>query len=1580
MGTGRSASGRFVRRFGAALLVCAGLLAPVVGAPDTVGAQAPASTAPFTLTVSPAVQSLPPGGQAEFLVEVAPVGTFSGPVALTVTKSDGSLLPAGITGTLSPVSVTPGTPSRLIIKAASTYAGEANLGLQVKGVNGVNVVTAPAEAVVTTALVPICTVSITGIVRSTASGNPPVEGVTVSTVASPVRTATTGVDGRYTITGVSLGPNNAPVLSAVVRASKNPPALNKIGSFWTASATTNLVCGRTSTIDYQLVPVQSAQLGGKVIEGVLGPGNIVQPKLPEVPIPAATAKAFTVATPSVQTASATTGSDGRYRFRDTTTSTDGIQPGINNTTVDYRITLDSPTTQPFRQRYWKSEVTRTGVGPGPTVLEAPPALLVRQCTTAVTGTVVDSLTSAPVSGASVRVSFSRAGVSDSVTVTTEPSGVYSVPAVLFGLNNVPGPLTVRVSRTGYTTQTITTANASCGGTLNVPVSFVATVPPNVVFGAVTGRVLDEDTRLPKAGVSVTASTCSLVPTVCVPVATGADGRYLLSQVPFELPAPTTTTTTTATTVPPVPSATVTISGTLDGFWPGSAQVTVRSGQTTTAPDLQVLTKLTGKVRGKVIDLGTAGSGTGHLAGATVSVTSARCAGTAPTAAECTTPADGSYSIVDVPLGTRNAPTNRTVTATKFGYWSKSETFEARADREEVVDLGLVQQCTVTVTGVVKNASTQVGIPGATVSVPSGSRLAADASSSLPSTVITDGNGRYTLDRLLLGTDNAPKSLRFTAAAAGFVSVSLTDTLVNCGSTIELNFGERPVVTRITPNVGSSAGGEVVEVEGSNLLGTTGVTFGGVRAPSFELVARTASRAPFLRVTTPPGLPVGSVDVVVIVSQPFEVSPPAPAATYSYKLTGQSVHSCTVAAGATARCWGSNASSQLGNGSTVDSATPVAVTGLTGVVQVAAGAGHSCAVVTGGTVRCWGDNSSGQIGNGSSGEVDVTTPTQVSGISSGATQVATGRSHSCAIVASGQVRCWGANTSGQLGNGSTTNSPAPVSVTGISGATQVAVGANHSCVIVSGGQVRCWGANTSGQLGNNTTTAASSAVPVSGLTGAIQIAAGASHTCVVLSSGQGRCWGGNAKGQLGTGTTSQSLVPAVVSGLAGATLVTAGDEHTCAGVTGQTVRCWGANSSGQLGNGSSTSSAVPVATTGTETTGRLFSGGEHTCAVLSSGQLRCWGSNAFGQLGNGKAARLSTVLAATPGISGSTLNAAGAAHSCVVVAGGQVRCWGANSFGQVGNGTVLGATSPVAVTGLSGATRITAGQAHTCVALTGGQVRCWGGNGSGQLGTGTTTQATVPVAVPGLTGVADVAAGSVHTCALLTVGQVRCWGGNTSGQVGVAGLPSSPSPVAVPGISGATAITAGANHTCVIVAGGQVRCWGRNFTGQLGNGTSADSATPVAVTGLSGATRIDAGSGHTCAVVAGGQVRCWGANNDGQLGNGSTANAGSPVAVTGMSGATQLGAGQGHTCVLVAGGQARCWGDNLSGQLGTGSTSDSPTPAVVTSLTGAVALAVGTEHSCALVTGGQQRCWGSNSSSQLGLPLFVSTPVTVLGIP
>ncbi|HEY7375589.1 MAG TPA: hypothetical protein VIF57_25755 [Polyangia bacterium] len=333
-------------------------------------------------------------------------------------------------------------------------------------------------------------------------------------------------------------------------------------------------------------------------------------------------------------------------------------------------------------------------------------------------------------------------------------------------------------------------------------------------------------------------------------------------------------------------------------------------------------------------------------------------------------------------------------------------------------------------------------------------------------------------------------------------------------------------------------------------------------------------------------------------------------------------------------------------------------------------------------------------------------------------LAGGGGHTCALMATGGVRCWGRDDSGQLGDGGGADRPSPPAVDVGSGIAAVATGATHTCVLSTAGGVRCWGHNGNGQLGDGSTVDRSTPPAADVLTGVKAVAAGGSHTCALMTTGGVRCWGANGSGQLGDGSTVDRSTPPAADVLTGVKAIAAGGSHTCALMTTGGVRCWGANGSGQLGDGSTTDRPAPPAADAGADFAAVSAGDTHTCALTTAGGVRCWGHNGDGELGIGSY----DIVLAPPGtdvLSGVKQVVASNLFTCALTTTGGVRCWGYNSHGEIGDDTVLAVDrlSPQTMDILSGVASLSAGFLHVCARMTSGGVRCWGANDTGQLGDG-----------------------------------------------------------------------------------------------------------------------------------------------------------------------------------------------------------------------------------------------------------------------
>ena len=382
----------------------------------------------------------------------------------------------------------------------------------------------------------------------------------------------------------------------------------------------------------------------------------------------------------------------------------------------------------------------------------------------------------------------------------------------------------------------------------------------------------------------------------------------------------------------------------------------------------------------------------------------------------------------------------------------------------------------------------------------------------------------------------------------------------------------------------------------------------------------------------------------------------------------------------------------------------------------------CAVTTTSEVACWGN------------WFQTNVPVPLGGLPPAASVANDGNGSYCAVLVSGGVDCWGLNGDGDLGDGSTASSDLPVS-TGITNATAVVANQDGQsyCALLAAGAVDCWGDNDSGQLGDGTFT--NSDKPVStGITGATTLiglyGAGTGGFCAIVAGGVVDCWGA------GFSDTPETIEnPADTGPISGAVSLSTVGDTTCALLNSGSINCWGYNGDGALGNGGV--NTVGAALVSGITTAVSLSGGVGNgtfCAVLSSGGIDCWGSGGSGQLGDGTTGSVAYAPVPVTGITDAASVTANYLSFCAVLISGGVDCWGDNTFGELGNGSTTGSDVPVS-TGITTGTAVVgtadSNNGTTYALLTSGEVDCWGSGGVGQLGNGASTDSDTPVSVSGL---------------------------------------------------------------------------------------------------------------------------------------------------------------------------------------------------------------------------------------------------------
>ncbi|MCC7386067.1 MAG: hypothetical protein IT384_29735 [Deltaproteobacteria bacterium] len=527
---------------------------------------------------------------------------------------------------------------------------------------------------------------------------------------------------------------------------------------------------------------------------------------------------------------------------------------------------------------------------------------------------------------------------------------------------------------------------------------------------------------------------------------------------------------------------------------------------------------------------------------------------------------------------------------------------------------------------------------------------------------------------------------------------------------------------------------------------------------------------------------------------------------------------------------------------------------------------------------------------------------------------------------------------------------------------------------------------------------------------VSVSAGYNSTCAILDGGSVRCWGDNSNGRLGLGDTRtrgiddaelRAGLPAVNLGTGRTALQLAlsrggGFGHVCALLDDHSVKCWGANPYGELGTGDTTGrgwtagqmgDSLPRVSLGTGRTAvQVAAGDEHTCALLDDGSIKCWGRSQYGQLGLGTYSTIgdsaSEMGDALPRVDLGTDQhavavAAGSRHTCAILVGGAVKCWGNGTSGQLGyedtrlRGGIaadMGDNLPAVNLGTGRtAIAIAAAEWNTCALLDDQTIKCWGDNQVGQLGQGDTVQrgsspGQMGGALPavnlgsGRTAVAvDIGVG--HACAVLDDGSAKCWG--SGGHLGLgsgAFLGDSPGEMgdALPALDPGTgrrvrSLVVGTYHSCASLDDHHLKCWGQNSAGQLGIGgqlTQGDEPfemgdqLPRAVLRSCGAfecqlpvAQVASGQHHECALFQDGTVKCWGINNYGQLGLGYSDGSSWGDSLAGMGNSLRrvwlgpnraviaIDAGANHNCAILDDHSVKCWGQNSSGKLGLGDTAN-----------------------------------------------------------
>ncbi len=672
------------------------------------------------------------------------------------------------------------------------------------------------------------------------------------------------------------------------------------------------------------------------------------------------------------------------------------------------------------------------------------------------------------------------------------------------------------------------------------------------------------------------------------------------------------------------------------------------------------------------------------------------------------------------------------------------------------------------------------------------------------------------------------------------------------------------------------------------------------------------------------------------------------------------------------CTGSNAFGMLGVGDLNYRTTFTAVDSATNYQTIGTGSAGSysysnCAITTGGILKCWGYNTYGGVGDGTT--THRSSPVTIDG-GTNYSKVSNGYHGACGITTTGVLKCWGYNPYYQVGDGSTTNRLSPVVVDGGTNYSQVVRGIHSTCAITTAGVLKCWGYNANGTVGNGTTTNVTAPTVIDGGTTYSYLTNSLSYTmCAITTTGVLKCWGLGTSGQIGNSASLTRLSPTIVNSGTSYSAVSNGLDATCGVTTAGVLRCWGIDRNYNIGLSVNTTYNSPQ----TIHTGEVFSqvivNDYRMCALNSLNVMKCSGERHMGLMADGITSQLHSFSAVTNLDQFSSLSLNGQFMSSGLKSDGSLWMWGfgRTSSDYIGDASVQEVVlSPQQVLISTGSTftKVSKGYKHTCGIRSDQKLYCWGFNTNGSVGDNTTTNRALPVAVDAATNYIDVSAGTSFTCGITSTGVLKCWGLNTNNSVGDNTTTQRNAPVVVNSGTSYKALAQASHYTmCAITSADDLKCWGYNNYGQVGVGGTSNTAIPTVVDSGVQYKSVVASIGHTCGITTGNELKCWGQNSSYQLGDGTTIDRQLPVLFNAGTNYTAVGLnGSGLTCGLTLAGALHCAGDRSAG-LAASATQDgvgqSSTVSIVDVGTTYTNFYSGYNTLCARTNLGLTKCVGDN---------------------
>jgi alpha-tubulin suppressor-like RCC1 family protein/rRNA maturation protein Nop10 len=768
------------------------------------------------------------------------------------------------------------------------------------------------------------------------------------------------------------------------------------------------------------------------------------------------------------------------------------------------------------------------------------------------------------------------------------------------------------------------------------------------------------------------------------------------------------------------------------------------------------------------------------------------------------------------------------------------------------------------------------------------------------------------------------------------------------------------------------------------------------------------------------------------------------ATDWQSITAGGYHSLALKASGQLWSWGRNNNGQLGDGSTTQSSAPIQIGTSTVWTSISAGSLFSLSSQANGTAWAWGINSSGQIGDGTT--VQRNSPVQISTITNWV-MFSGGDAHTLGIKSNGTLWSWGRNFNGQLGDGTTTDRNNPVQIGTDNDWVMVSTGQNFSMALKSNGTLWGWGYNSDGQLGDGSTTQRNSPVQVGSANDWVFISSGNAYNLALKSNGTLWAWGINSLGQLGSGNTNSSSSPIQIGIANNWVSVNCGAVHSLGRRADGTLWSWGYNANGQLGHGNTTNRTSPLQVGLQSDWISVSAGASHTVALKSNGTIWAWGNNSYGDLGIGNTTQQNSPVQIGTGSDWKSINGGFSYYSMGIKTDGTLWTWGYNGNGQLGDGSTSNKTSPQQIGTETHWIFVESGGYHSgAIQANRNSICMTGANSSGQLGNGTVQGRTsfgcdVPAVIPQLsvtvTSNHPVCVGqTLSLTASETPGAAYAWAGPNGYTANTRIISLSNATTAMSGVYTVTATrnteTATATETVSVnpnigtntISGNQslplpgtpamltgslpsggngsyTYVWQSSINqttwSSLGSGNpnlnpdsinqttyyrrivsagpcAASTSNTIMVSVLSW-QKVSLGYYHALAIRSDGTLWSWGENTYGQLGLGDNINRTSPVQIGTDNNWVNISTGDEFNMAIRSNGTLWAWGHNWSGQLGLGISGNQNVPVQVGIATNWSSVSPGREFCLGLRTDGTLWSWGNNQMGQLGTgnTLYRNTP-------